>query len=667
MGRRCLGLPSEWSEVQKWLEEGDDIDPPAIADQPKFQKIWERVPTLLDYRRSQGQEFWENFPTQPLPTAVYSSVNVNRLEKLCRERQGLLTRHQVRRAHKACHDLRYGAESYQRENLPPTTVPNAESMYAFGELFTDKLATWVDKGFVSGPFRTPPLPGFRSNSIIAVVKHGKVRPVVNLSAPEGASFNDNVKSECIEKVHMSTAQSFGYSVREAGIGAVMSKFDLKDAYKIVPARRADWRLQGFQWLGRYFVETKMTFGAETSVSNFDRVGNTLQAITKAVCKIPRRFLGRTLDDFTVVSPKSSGWCEEFTREFKGVCKKVNIQLAANCPQQEKAFENMQRGVVLGVRFDTKDLTWEFTEEKASNLVTSILTAIQTEYLSLQQMQKLMGEVNDFAQMCPFIKAFKHPANAFMGAFGTDKQLLLPMPAQVAKDLRVCARAAQASKTGLPISARPGGAPLGSLVFVSDAAGAAFTEVRGVRIPTNCSGDRGVACIGTDAHGDIVYWSQVTWPMYLLAKAVDRKGAHFGCKTATLEAVGTLLPFLTIPEALRGRHVILKLDNMAVVHGWASKGVRKDVAASILIRAIHLIGSYLGCMIHVEHLPRMSSDLSKLADHLSRKATTSAEDLAEVTHVPMSIPHPILGEWLERPCEDWDLALRLLEAVKNMIE
>ncbi len=74
MGRRCLGLPSEWSEVQKWLEEGDDIDPPTIADQPKFQKIWERVPTLLDYCRSQGQEFWENFPTQPLPTAVYSSV-----------------------------------------------------------------------------------------------------------------------------------------------------------------------------------------------------------------------------------------------------------------------------------------------------------------------------------------------------------------------------------------------------------------------------------------------------------------------------------------------------------------------------------------------------------------------------------------------------------------
>jgi hypothetical protein len=350
-----------------------------------------------------------------------------------------------------------------------------------------------------------------------------------------------------------------------------------------------------------------------------------------------------------------------------VCKKVNIQLAANCPNQEKAFENRQRGVVLGVRFDTRDLTWEFREEKADNLIASILMAIRAEYMSLQQMQKLMGEVNDFAQMCPFIKAFKHPANAFMGAFGTDKQLLLPMPAQVAEDLRVCARTARASKTGLPIPARPGGAPLGSLVFTSDAAGAAFTEVKGVRIPTNCSGDRGVACISADAHGNIVYWSLVTWPMYFLAEAVDGKGAHFGCKTATLEAVGTLLPFLNIPEALRGRHIILKLDNMAVVHGWASKGVRKDVAASILIRAIHLISSYLGCTVHVKHLPRMSSDLSKLADPLSRKATTRAEDLAEMAHVPMSMPHPILGEWLEHPWEDWDFALRLLEAAKNMVE
>jgi hypothetical protein len=503
--------------------------------------------------------------------------------------------------------------------------------------------------------------------VIAVVKHGAVRPVVNLSAPAGASFNDNIKAECIEKVHMSTAQSFGFSVREAGKGALMSKFDLKDAYKIVPAKREDWRLQGFQWLGRYFVEVKMTFGAETSVSNFDRAGHTLQVITRAVCTIPRRFLGRTLDDFTAVGPRESGWCEEFSKEFRWVCKKLNIQLATNCPRQEKAFENMQRGVVLGVRFDTTDLTWEFPEEKADNLVVTILEAVRADYLSLRQVQKLMGEVNDFAQMCTFVKAFKHPANAYLGAFGTDEHLLLPMPAQVVKDMLVCARAVRASKSGLPIPARPGGAPLGTLVFTSDAAGAAFVEVKGVRIPVSCSGGRGVACIGTNSSGDIVFWSRVIWPMFLLTKAVDRKGAHFGCKSATLEAVGILLPFVTIPEALRGRHVVLKLDNKAVVYGWSSRGVRRDTAASILIRAVHLISSYLGCTVHVEHLPRMSSDLSKLADHLSRKDTTKSEDWEQVAHIPMSKPHSVLEEWLEQPGDDWDLAQRLLNAVRSMVE
>jgi hypothetical protein len=56
---------------------------------------------------------------------------------------------------------------------------------------------------------------------MAVVRKGAVRPIINLSAPKGASFNDNVDKYNLEKVRMSTAQCFGYAVRKCGLAAKM--------------------------------------------------------------------------------------------------------------------------------------------------------------------------------------------------------------------------------------------------------------------------------------------------------------------------------------------------------------------------------------------------------------------------------------------------------------
>jgi hypothetical protein len=48
----------------------------------------------------------------------------------------------------------------------------------------------------------------------------------------------------------------------------MSKFDLLTAYKQVPCRIEDLRLQGFMWLHKYFCETRQIFGGSISVCNF---------------------------------------------------------------------------------------------------------------------------------------------------------------------------------------------------------------------------------------------------------------------------------------------------------------------------------------------------------------------------------------------------------------
>ena len=250
-------------------------------------------------------------------------------------------------------DLKNGAEAYQRTDLPPTTQRNCKSAIENGGLMSDKIVSWIQEGFVVGPFSHAPVEGFRTNPLMAIVKDGKIRPVINMSSPVGSSFNDNLRWKELEKIHMTTAKEFSYTVKEAGKNALMTKFDVKDAYKLIPARMEDLRLQSFSWMGKMFVETQMIFGGIPSVSNFDRLGHCLVDLAAAECSIGKNQIHRTLDDIPVVGGQGKGQVEEFTIEFQKICKMINVPLAENCDKKEKAFTMETRGTVLGVIFDTQ--------------------------------------------------------------------------------------------------------------------------------------------------------------------------------------------------------------------------------------------------------------------------------------------------------------------------
>jgi hypothetical protein len=104
----------------------------------------------------------------------------------------------------------------------------------------------------------------------------------------------------------------------------------------------------------------------------------------------------------------------------------------------------------------------------------------------------------------------------------------------------------------------------------------------------------------------------------------------GAKSGTLEMVGLLLPFLTILQLLRGRHVVLGVDNTSVVYAWPKRYCKNDPETSLLIRTLHVLEAYLCCKIYVTHVKRMSTPMAVLADHLSRESTITPEDRKRVT-------------------------------------
>jgi hypothetical protein len=665
-GRRRLGIPEEWDQVQYWIDcAGSAPLPVPLEDTPRHKKCPE-VPTLDSYSFPATPDFWAQFPSHPLPTGPETPINVENLRSLNQQFGGNFTRAQKHRSSVLLYELEHGVSVPFSHQLPGITVPNSMSVAEHGEQFTDVLAHWLKKGFVSGPFILPPYENFRTNQMLAIDQHNKIRIVMNLSGPEGESFNDAIIENSLEKVHMATAKSFGYSVIECGSGARMWKYDMDNAYKNLPAEPSNFRLQGFAWLGRLFLETRQAFGAKSAVAAFDRLGRVIADLAMAASGMPPAWVHRTLDDLPVVTPANSEYGPKFAAAYKDICQQLGVLLATNCPEQVKAFEDSIVGTVLGIRFHTADLSWSISPAKYNKILMHLSGPLLGEPVNLLQMQKIMGFLNDFGQMCQFAMGYKFHLAKFLAHLTVNPDLTAPVPALARADLQIWIRMVESAAGRLPIPHRPVPPALSALTFVSDAAGAKFAKIDGRFVPYGDGGDRGGASISAIEDGPIWFHASVTWPENLLLHARDSQDHAYGCKSPTLEAVAMILPFLCCPQYLLGREVRLLTDNEPVVFGWEAKRLPNDESASIIVRSLHIISHFLGAIVTVQHLPRMSTESAILADKLSRAATTGPEERRAVREaIPYKVPDALL-QWLQQPSEDWELPNNLLKEVQQSI-
>ncbi len=341
--REDFGLPHSWARVKSWIKFRGEKKLKKMEMSGQKNLKWPNIPTLKDYGTPPKATFWDNFPNKDLPIIAETDINVSLLEEKVKALKASMTDHQFERSMKAVDYLKNGAPAFQKNILPGCFVKNAESTLKYGREITDNIATWVSEGYAAGPFDSPPCANFQVTPLIAVVQPGKVRPVLDVSSPNGESYNSSVCEFETETMKMASAKQFSQLILDCGHGAVMSKHDLEAAYKQVLCRASDLHLQGFSWLGKYFVETRQVFGAKTSVCNYDIVGETLKLIALIESDIPSTFVLRQVDDVPVVAPGDSGLCENFSATYKRICGELNVRLAPDCPLMDKAFTCQNRG------------------------------------------------------------------------------------------------------------------------------------------------------------------------------------------------------------------------------------------------------------------------------------------------------------------------------------
>ena len=211
-----MGLPSNWARCRQWIT-GPSAKIPVSRPRVVGSTLkCKEIPKLKDYKTIPAKEFWERFPSSSIPSKIEVSVDTEKLEMLLEDNGNILKDSEKARAATCLENLKSGASSFQKSELPSNFSKNALSAVNNGAEVTDVIASWIKKGFVAGPFSQPPLPQFRVNSLMAIVQGPKVRPVLNVSLPKLYSFNDNIEVNAMEKVKMTSARAFSYSVIEAG-------------------------------------------------------------------------------------------------------------------------------------------------------------------------------------------------------------------------------------------------------------------------------------------------------------------------------------------------------------------------------------------------------------------------------------------------------------------
>ena len=124
---------------------------------------------------------------------------------------------------------------------------------------------------ISGPFDQPPVPLLCSSGLGLVPKHdGGWRTICQLSAPNGSSINDHIDPGSFSLTYCSVDDAYAI-VNSLGTGALMSKIDLKNAFRLISVCPHDWNLLGMQWRGKFYVDTFLPFGLRSASSLFNQL------------------------------------------------------------------------------------------------------------------------------------------------------------------------------------------------------------------------------------------------------------------------------------------------------------------------------------------------------------------------------------------------------------
>ena len=365
------------------------------------------LPDLPEDGSLPGPLFWEKFPNNPLPPQPTSVIDAAKFELAIKSVRSRMSLSQCAMADQVLSDLKLGADTLVDTSKVPNAIIGNKHMDPEAKVnCADQLATSVKDGIICGPFDKPPLEGFRSNPLFVVARNGKYRLILDLSSPPGESYNDAIDKDNVPSITMTSPREIADQLYEFGSTAYLSKADHKGAFKLVPVLLNLVRLQGFEFLGKFFVEPQLVFGSRSSPAIYDRLHEIFLLVAQLRSDVPSRYLHRTLDDFVAVTPDRDT-NQRIVDAYVNLAREINLPLAP-LDNPEKAFLVKQQGVILGVELDAKECRWRLPTDKVHRHRRMFEAVGQNALISTKTAERMLGMTQSVTSMLPVLKPLTFP-------------------------------------------------------------------------------------------------------------------------------------------------------------------------------------------------------------------------------------------------------------------
>ncbi len=165
----------------------------------------------------------------------------------------------------------------------------------------------VQKGYLLGPFESAPFHTYRTNPIGVVQKKysDKKRIIMDLSAPHDLEDVSSLNS-LIDKAEYSLSyvkvDDAAAIIKQYGRYSWLNKFDLADAFKVIPVKPELWPFQGLKYNGKYYFYKRLVFGSRSSPAIFTLLSEAIAWIVINKYKIPS-FLFLLDDYIAIIKPE----------------------------------------------------------------------------------------------------------------------------------------------------------------------------------------------------------------------------------------------------------------------------------------------------------------------------------------------------------------------------
>ena len=456
---------------------------------------------------------------------------------------------------------------------------------------TQALMKEVERGHTAGPFPVSPIPNLHCSPLGSrEKKDGTRRLIMDLSQPRGFSVNEGIDKEefTVKYTHFDEATNM---VRKMGKHCLMSKIDIKHAFRLLPVKPAQWILLGICWLGQIFIDTRLPFGLRSSPGIFNKFADVVCWIIRNIFHVKN--IVHYSDDFFLVSPNDIHTAQTELNTVKSAFRYINVPIA------EDKLEGPSHLIpYLGILINSSDLTMEIPHDKASDITKLLLSWSSRKKCTKRELQSLIGKLS-------FICKVIRPGRLFL-------RRLIDLSTTVTRKHHHISlnKEAQADINwwidNLSFLNRKSIIP-DSMTITSD----------DLKLFTDASKTIGFGAFYNNS------WIQAKWPPHMQDIDIDYK-----------ELFAILAACMTWGHTWKGHRIIFFTDNEPITQIWET-GTTKSPKLMSLIRKLYLLAAQCEFTISFKHIP---GTLNPIADALSRFQVTKFHQLApNADQFPTEIP------------------------------